>query len=453
MIGSIRQAARILGGVAAGALLVAACVNLFAQPPKPKHHRIPVIFWHMWTGEWTSKMDDVVDEFNKSQDKYEVIPLLIPPDGFTGETSSKFLMSVAGGDPPDVMAQWAQAISGWAQDGILQPLDPLMSPEDRQAYAQCYPVVRKNGWYNGHLYGMVTAFDVYACYYRLDDFQQAGLDPDRFPSTLEDLIATGRKLDKYDSQHNLVRVGFLPQTFTNYVGAYGGGFYDPSTGTTPVDTPQNLEAMTTLVDASKQLGIDKVIRFNSSLNSGDAGNWPFIGDQMSITLDGEWRVEQLADYAPHLQYRIAPLPPPAKGGKPLSSFSMIDYLTIPKGAKNPEGAWEFIKFWSGLDHPERAAKYKAWFCWLPSSPAMAASPEYQKFLHKYPQYQTFVKLAASDNIVATPPVPYQLFLMDRIQDADDYAMRGAISPGAALKRVDAQVKQELNRRKELGYEQ
>ena len=150
------------------------------------------------------------------------------------------------------------------------------------------------------------------------------------------------------------------------------------------------------------------------MKSQNGADWPFIDGSFSISLDGEWRVQQLAKYAPGLDYRVAPLPPPA-GGKSLASFSVTNFLTIPAGAKHAEGAWEFIKFWAGLDHPEAAAKYNTSFGWLPSSPQMAQSPDYQAYLHKYPKYQTFVDLAASPNLVTTPPVAYQLYLMDRNQ--------------------------------------
>ena len=416
--------------------------------PKGLHSRIPVTYWHMWSGQWQPTMEKVVAEFNASQDKYEVIPLQVP----YAQADSKFLMSVAGGDPPDVMAQWTQAISTWSQDGVLQPLETRMTPAERHYFQhETYPVVHENGWHKGHLYGLVLGVDVYACYYRPDQFRQAGLDPDQFPATLEALTALGRKLDQTDGTGRFTRLGFLPQGFTNYAPAFGGGFYDPATGKVLLDTAPNRRAMSYLVDTSTKLGLDRVRRFNSGLKSQNGADWPFIDGSFSVALDGEWRVLQLAQYAPELDYRVAPLPPPA-GGKPLASFSNTGFLTIPSGAKHSEGAWEFIKFWSGLDHPERAAKYTAWFGWLPSSPRMAQSPDYQSFLHRYPRYKTFVTLAASPNLVTTPPVPYQLFLLDRISTVDDLAARGALSPAQALLKLERDTARERARRKELGYE-
>ena len=438
---------RITGWAALMALIVWTVV----PPPVPPtaHKRIPVHVWHMWSGEWLPVIENVADEFNKSQDKYEVIPLEIPP----GDGDQKFLLSVSGGNPPDVMVQWTQAIDTYAQSGILQPMDTMMTPAEKHHFLyDDYPAVHNNGWYKSHLYGLTVGFDVYACYYRPNEWRSAGLDPDHFPSSFEALTEESKKLNQYDAAGNLTRLGFFPQAFTNYAPAFGGGFYDPETGRILLDTPQNLNALNYVVGDYKNIGIDKLLRFKAGMQSDDAASWPFIQGQLAVTVDGEWRVLQMAQYAPTMDYRVAPLPP-AAGGKPLSSFSVADFLTIPAGAKEKEGAWEFIKFWSGLDHPEPAAKFQAKFCWLPTSPQMAQAPDYQAFLKKYPQFRTFVKLAASPNVVNIPPVPYQMFLNDRILVAGDLAERGAKSPEQALKSLEAEAAREQARRKGLGYDQ
>jgi multiple sugar transport system substrate-binding protein len=412
-----------------------------------KHHRIPVYYWHMWSGEWLPVMDHVCDEFNASQDKYEVIPLQIP----YAESDQKFLLAVAGGNPPDLMAQWSPAITAWAQSGILEPLDQRMTPAEHNYFMyQTYPVVHENGWYKGHLYGLLINFDVYACYYRTDLFKQAGLNPNQFPTTMEELNDDGMKLNQTDSSGRLTRIGFLPTMFSNFLPSYGGGLYDPLTPSVQVLTPPNLRAMQFIVDAHKKLGFDRVVRFNSGFGNQDTEGWPFITGQFAVTLDGEWRVQQLAKYAPKLQYKVAMLPPPA-GGVPDASFSSSDFMTIPSGAKHADGAWAFIKFWEGIDHPAQAAKYKISFGWLPASPEQAAAPDYQKYLKLYPQYKTFVQLAASKHIVSLPPIPYAVFLQDKMTADDDLAERGVLTATRALVLLQHQVSEQEQERKALGY--
>ena len=439
-------------------LLAATFVLVFALPgPRRRAYprRVAVRFWHMWTGEWKDVVDRIAQRFNESQEKYELIALSVP--GATAD--SKFLLAVAGGDPPDCMAQWNQVIPAWADKGVLVPLDTLMSTDEWKDFqATAYPVALKIGSYKGHLYGVTTGLNIWACYYRPDHLRAAGLDPDRFPADLDGLWAWGEKLTRTDAEGNLTRLGFLPAWYQMFVPVFGGSFYDEQTGAVAVEqtgavtinTPANLRALTWLADKRAELGYKKVVRFISSLNTGGfSTEWPFISGQYSITVDGQWRVEQLAKYAPDLEYRTAPIPPPS-GGKAHAGWSNGNFMIIPTGARQVAGAWEFIKFWSGLEQPERAAEFYTWGGWLPLSDKIAKAPEYRKYLAKFPQFKTFLDVLPSENIQVSPPVPYQVFLMDMISRADDFAMRGTKTPGQALEDLEREVAQEVAKRKRSG---
>jgi multiple sugar transport system substrate-binding protein len=438
------------GGLGLAAGLGLGRLLTLPDPPLRKYPgRIRVNYWHMLGDQFYGPMNHVVDLFNQSQEKYEVVPLLLPSAG--GDADSKFLMSVVGGDPPDVMLQWTNAMATWAEAGILHPLDTLMPPQQLNHFLQtAYPVVRKSGWYKGHLYGLIDGFDFWACYYRPDHFREAGLDPDHFPKTLEELALVGRKLTRFDKAGNIMRVGFLPSGLSQFVASFGGSFYDEKTGQLLLNTPQNLRALTFIVEERKRLGLDKVLRFNAGLSSDSGASWPFISGAYSVIVDGEWRVQQMAQFAPQMEYRTAPIPAPA-GGKRLASFSGPNFLTIPKGAQQVEGAWEFMEFFSGLNNPERAAAFYVAMSWLPLSPLSTSALVYQAFLNKLPQYRTFLDLAASENIALSPPVPDQVYIMDRVQWAEDMATRGTLTPQQALEALEADIARERQRRKEMGY--
>ncbi len=433
-------------------MAVAAVAIVFALPgasPRAYPQREPVRFWHMWTAEWKVVVEDIVKRFNESQTEFEVIPLSVPGTA----ADSKFLLSVAGGDPPDVMAQWNQVIPKWADSGLIVALNELMSQEEWQAFQRdAYPAVKKIGMYKGNLYGVTTGLNIWACYCRADYLREAGLDPDRFPETLEGLVAWGEQLHRFDAHGGLTRIGFLPTMFAMYAPAFNGGFYDWNTGQILLDTPENLNALSYLVAQRKKLGFENVVRFESGLTVG-IGNaeWPFIGGSYAIVVDGQWRVEQLAKYAPEVEYVTKPIPPPA-GGQPHAGWINGNFMIIPKGAKHVKGAWEFIKFWSGLAQPERAAEFYTWGGWLPLCPAIAEAPMYKAYVRKHPQFQTFLDVLPSENVQPTPPVPYQVYLWDRITQTDDSAMRGTLTPEAALQRLKKEIAQEIAMRKDFGYE-
>ncbi len=437
--------------LALGILVLAGLVLSFALP-KPAERaypdRIPVRLWHMWTAEWKTVVDEIVARFNESQDTYEVIALSIPA---TGGADTKFVLAVAGGDPPDVMAQWNPVIPSWVDSGLLRPLDELMPPEQWETLRQeMYPVARKIGIYRGRLYGVTTGLNILACFYHPAHFREAGLDPDAFPTSLEELFEVGKRLERFDGR-NLTRMGFLPQPLAHNATLFGDGFYDWHRGEVTVFTPENLRAVEVFAEQRARLGYDNVARFQAGTNQDSfAGGWPFIGGHYSICVDGQWRVEQIARYAPQLEYRTAPVPPP-KGGRARAGFSNGNFMVIPKGARCPEGAWEFIKFWSGIENPERAAELYVMAGWLPLKPDIARAPAYQAYLRKYPQFQTFVDLLPSENIQTAAPVPYSTYLADRITRANDMSLRGLLTPEQALRELEKEVRQEQERRREFGY--
>jgi len=434
-----------------GALAVVGVILVFALPgatPRKYPDRTPVRFWHMWTAEWKDVVDRIVVRFNESQDGYEVIPLSVPGTA----ADSKFLLSVAGGAPPDVMAQWNQVIPKWAESGLIIPLNSLMSSEEWEQFQRTtYPAALKIGMYKGDLYGVTTGLDIYACYCRLADLREAGLDTSNFPETLEELVRWGRQLTTFTSDGDLGRIGFLPSWFAIYAPAFGGGFYDWTKNTVILNTPANLRALTFLVDERRRLGFENVVRFESGLTVG-LGNaqLPFISGAYSITVDGQWRVEQIAKYAPELEYATFPIPPP-EGGRKHAGWVNGNFMIIPKGAEHARGAWEFIKFWSGIENPERAAEFYTWGGWLPMCAAIAEAPAYRDYIQKYPQFKTFLDVLPSENIQPTPPVPYQLYLWDRISQADNAAQRGTLTPQAALERLEKEIAQEVETRRLFGY--
>jgi multiple sugar transport system substrate-binding protein len=404
----------------------------------------------MWTGEWKDVVEGIVAKYNTSQTKYEVIPLSLPEGAET-----KLQMGIAGGDPPDAMVEWNPVIPTWAQGNLLQAMDELMTPEERANYERdAYPVVKRIGVYDGHVYGLAVGLNLFACYVRKDIVKEAGVDPETWvPKTLEELEAVGRKLDRRDKSGNLTRVGFMPPGFGMLAPAYGGGLYDwNGSRQVTIDTPQNRAAMRHSAEARKRLGFDDIVRFQSAQGSDFGGAWAFIQGTYGIIVDGQWRVEQLRKYAPHVPYRVFPLPPP-KGGLPLAGNSNGNFILIPKGAKNVAGAWDFVKWWNGLDDPNTAADPFVKMAQLPPSAAVANTEIYRRYLRENPAFAVFVSMLPSKNIHPLPPVPYQLFLNDKRSSAEDAAQRGTIDPDAAVKRLAEQVRAEIDRRRDLGYPQ
>ncbi|MBX3118304.1 MAG: ABC transporter substrate-binding protein [Fimbriimonadaceae bacterium] len=435
------------------ALALVFIVYVFSAPNPEKQQfpeRTVVRFWHRWGGEWARIVQTICDDFNKSQEEYEVIPLSVPSYG----ADFKFVLAVTGGDPPDVMSFWNGALPSLAQQNLLTPLSEMMSPEEYQRYLdESYPVIRDSGMVDGKLYGITIGADMYALYVRTDFLEEAGLDPDNFPTTLEGLEGWGRKLTKRDKGGNITRLGLSLDYYQFTAYCFGGGFYDFKTRELLINTPENLAAMQWYANYFREYGFDAMQKFSSGLNTGsDTGGWPFLSGAYAVTLDGQWRVEEIRKYAQDIPYRIIPVPPP-KNGKELAGVVSGNFMVIPTSAKQKKGAWEFIKFWTGIENREIGASCYNRGGWLPYSPKITETKTFQAWLQKNPQFQAFIDIIDSPNCKTMPEVPYLQFLNDQTGRASDFVKRGNMTPKAAIEMLETNMREELKRRKELGYDE
>ncbi len=419
--------------------------------PRRYPERKLVRFWHRWQGDWEKQVQKIVDAFNASQDQYEVVPVSVPGSG----ADAKFILGVIGGDPPDLMSMGSGAVPNMAANGFLAPLDELMTPTEKVAFFKdSYPAIRDIGMYRGHCYGMTIGADLMALYVNAKQLREAGFDPDKFPKTLEEVEAMGTALNKYDKNGHLTRLGFLLSDVAYVSHNFGGGFYVHEDGKLELNTPQNLRALDAIVSYRKKLGFENVLRFQAGLNDIEgAASWAFMHGDLSITYDGQWRVEELRKFKPDLEYRVYPVPPPKEGGTPLGGLVGGNYMIVPISAKQKLGAWEFLKFWSGLDNPDRAATFYNMGGWLPYSPAVAKSPTFQKWLKGDQQFQAFLDILASPNCKPPPAIANLQFLTDLITRAENQATAGSKTPTQALTELEQKYKEETAKRRALGYDE
>lgn len=434
--GRSSAAGRRLLLLAALALAAAGC----APERAVRDGRTEVVFWHMWTGEWEEVVGRIIARFNASQDRIRVRPLVV-----TGDANTKLLLALAGGDPPDIMAQWNQVIPAWAHKRALVPLDTLMPHAD---YAQMrrwlYPAAREIGTYDGHLYAVCVALNSHCLLLNTRMVREAGLDPARPPRTIHELDRWAAGMFRRDPRGKLERVGFLPTGLQHWAAVFGGELYDPLQHRITANDPRVVQALDWMVSYSRQYDVNRIVSFQAGLTQQIGSTYPFIGRKFAMLADGQWRVEDMRKFAPGMEYAVAPLPYPP-GGRPNACWVNGNSLIVPRGARHPREALEFARYWCGWKDPAAAAEIATWGGWIPASAAITREPAYQEYLRKNPHFRTFLEVAASPNVRTTPPVPVQAFYWDRLQAAEDAALRLEVTPRAALDQVTFETQRELDR--------
>lgn len=418
-------------------LVAAGCAE--QERPGDREKRTEVVFWHFWGGRDRPVVDRVIERFNASQDRYRVRGVAMPG----ANLELKFLLSVAGGDPPDLLNHDdVPLVAEWAHRGALTPLDEIAPEQEVSAVSEwLFPAARSLASFQGRLYALPNGLDIRALYYNQTLLDELGLDP---PETIEELDGLSNRVAPPNAAA-LRRVGYLPDPRRLWAWGivFGGQFAHLSaeelSERVTVDSPEVLAALEWMAGYSERYGPDRVATFRSGDQALTGATFPLLADRRyAAIMDGQWRVRDLAEAALAAGsqgesgdlYGVVPLPRPP-GGRERAGWVNGNLFVIPRGANSAAGAWEFMKFWVGFD-PEQdsvagvASETCATGGWVPVSQQVVDRPEFQRFLGQQPLFRVFVELASSPNQHPTPAMPgAAYYYREVIAAAEDVMYRGA----------------------------
>jgi multiple sugar transport system substrate-binding protein len=435
--------------------LGAVVISSWSESPDPRNivpaNRREVVFWHFWGGEDRQVVEAVVDRFNASQDEHFVRAIAMPGNNL----DMKLFMAVTGGDPPDVINQDDPIMADWAERGALLPLDEVATAAEIEALQKwLVPAANRLGTYRGRMYALCNGLDIRALYYNKTVLDQHGLRP---PKSIDELDEIAAATTVIRSDGRVERFGYLPDSRRLWAWGivFGGDFYDDATSEVTLGSQPIVQALKWMVSYRDRYGAAEVAAFRQGDQSLPGKTFPLLAARYTILMDGQWRVrdivaaqaEQRRSGETVTEYGVCPLPyPPA--GQPRAGWVNGNFFLVPRGAKNREGAWQFMKFWSGFGgHEANAAQTCVAGGWIPVSTAVANHPTFRDYLQREPLFATFVELAAEPNQVPTPVIPGAAYFQRTVNDAAATAMYVEQAPDAKqlLEQTAAKIRAQLDR--------
>lgn len=401
-----------------------------------------VLFWHFWGGDDRAVVEEIVQRFNESQTEHRVRAIAMPGNNL----DLKFFLSTAGGDPPDLLNQDDPIVADWASRGVLQPLRELATAAEYDEMQQTLlPAAKALATYDGEFYALANGLDIRALYVNTTLLAEHGLAP---PQTLEELDRIATTIAPPGEA--LTRVGFLPDPRRLWAWGvvFGGEFYNRERHALTADDPHIVRALEWMGSYAEKYGASRLAEFRTGDQSLPGAPFPLLADRRyAAIMDGQWRVRDLRAYRNTQlaagerldEFSVVPLPPPT-GGKENAGWVNGNFFVVPKQAKNAAGAWEFMKFWSGLaGNQAEAARACAAGGWIPVTQKVIDEPAYQALLDREPMMRTFVELAGSEHQQPTPAIrlgaAYQRAV---VAAAEEVLYRGA-DPQAQLEQVVQQI--------------
>ena len=337
---------------------------------------------------------------------------------------AKLFLSVAGGDPPDIINQDDPVIPDWASRGVIDPVDQVASPQAAQQLQDwMLPAASRLSTFDDRMYGICNALDIRALYYNQTMLERHDLSP---PQTISDLDHIAETIAPA-GQTDFKSLGFLPDSRRLMAWSYvfGGDFINSETGKIQTKSPSTIAAANWMSSYRGRYGADQIAAFRKTDQALPGGSFYLlpVGDQSvegryAVMMDGQWRVRNILAFQksrrsrslPVPEFGVCPLPAPDSKKFPNSvprknaGWVNGNFFVFPHGAKNPSGAYAFAKFWIGLDSPSIAAATCQQGGWIPVSQSVIETEQFKSYLATNPMFAQFVALASSENQFPTPPV-------------------------------------------------
>lgn len=349
-------------------VIASACVVALAGVCCAQNPRQTVSVWGVRPGPDAKGTEALVREFERRNPDLRVRTMSMG----AGEMSPQKLMtSIVGRVPPDVIFQDRFTLSDWASRGAFLPLDGYLAKEsgpDAVRAEDYYPAAWSEAAYDGKVYGIPYGADDRILYYnraifraKARELRAAGLDPERPPRSWSELLAYSKALTEFDSNGEIKLAGFIPNWGNSWLYLYAfqmeADFMSADGRTCTLYSPAAEEALQFMVDGYKILGgYNAAQKFQSGFQ-GQENDAFYIG-KVAMKIDGDWVLNPMGRYAPNLDFGVAPPPSPdarlAGKGRFAGKSPYVTWVggfsyAIPRGAKNPDGGWRFIRFATSME--------------------------------------------------------------------------------------------------------
>lgn len=293
---------------------------------------VELTMWGSWSGDQVGQLEKQLESFNQSQNQYHVTYAV--QDGM----EQKLLTAIASNEVPDIVLWDRFNTSVYAPKGALAPLDDYIA-KDSVDMSQFYAPAVDEMTSDGVVYGIPLTVDTRVLFYNKDLLEEAGVDPASITDWAS-LREAAIKLTKWDG-NTLVQSGFSLSDvglFNNWIVQADGKMIDDTTN--PPTAAFNTEAGLEVLEYWNQLlNEDKVYQLGFDDGFGGDG---FKAGKVAIAFNGPWNLTSYTEAG--LNFGVIGQPAGNNGDKSamMGGFGLV----IPNGAKNPDAAWEFIKWWT-----------------------------------------------------------------------------------------------------------
>jgi sn-glycerol 3-phosphate transport system substrate-binding protein len=323
-------------------------------------------------------IDGYCRDFQKASG-IEVSPVFA---GVYGETLTKAVAALKAGQGPQLAILLAAEIHSLQDMDILLSIDELAGPETTKTCADTFfPAFLANSRLDGKTWSIPFQRSTAVDYYNKTAFTDAGLDPEKFPTTWDGLANVAEKLTKRDATGRVTQWGVkLASDLGNAQWTFGALAWQANhilmneAGTEVYfDHPKSIEAMAFW----RSLAFDRRAMPEGITSWGALPQDLFSGNT-AIVQSTTGNLTNVRDKA-RFPFGVAGLPGEEAPRAVVGGGNMYFFKATPQPER--EAALKFAQF---LIAPERAADWCMKTGYIATSPAAWQTPELKAYVEKFP---------------------------------------------------------------------
>jgi ABC-type glycerol-3-phosphate transport system substrate-binding protein len=304
--------------------------------PGGEEKTVTLKYWYPASDEpIIAEVKSVITKFEAANPKIKIELTTIPFKDYF----QKLSVAYSGGIAPDVHGLgFGQLISTVEQDKYMD-LNKFIKAEKWAGQEDMFPSILKAGEWKGGQYGILMP-EIRPLVWRKDFFTESGLDPNKPPTTLDDIFDLAEKTkvmkDGKTTRAGIdIQTGNGEQSYLSLMLLLGQDIYDDKNNPT-FDSPESIALVEKMVKLYKS---GAIIPANQQQLNGT----PFQNSQAAIAFASSPSLSTLQNAVGADKIGWS-LPPKGPTGKQ-TALMLGTFLTMSKGTKYPEESWKFMKFW------------------------------------------------------------------------------------------------------------
>ncbi len=410
-----------------------------AAAATPSGKPVTITFWHAMNAANEDTLKRLTDKFNASQDR---ITVSLVYQGTYDDVLNKVLASLGSSGLPSLAQLEDTTTQMMADSGAVVPVQDFIDAEGYDL-SDFLPQVLDFYRVQGRLLPMPFNVSNPILGYNKKAFEKAGLDPEKPPTTLEELRQDCQKIVDAGVAPHGMSLDINPWYFEQFMAKAGVDFVNNGNGR---------DARATEVAFDNEQGRAIFTWWKDMVDSGlalDVGRNPsgtehllaIAGRQAEMTITSSASLRTVVDIigSAHASGQLTdidmgagPMPGLAGGTGGVSVGGASLYIMAARPPEEQQAAWEYIKF---LVSAETQAEWFSGSGYIPSRVSSHDLPPAQEVIAKYPQFEAAVdQLAASPVTTATagPLIGAYQQVREAVTSAIEQMILQGKEPAAAL---------------------